>query len=1129
MSNVPNTIPESSFLSEKTGVLSSSSGLPLKKGYLLKRTLSLKYLFAGLLLVLAVVGVVAGIALSQVNQDVRQQASTGTTDGYPTNECLALCHGDPTCNAACGLRPNSTNGSGGNQTAAGGGVVPGAVVGAAAGISVAPGCPSGLRIVNTCVDPSNVPSAVTADVNHCLTACGSNTACQAKCGDVAGSPCSRSISGYEMRNGICVQSASDRDVNYQAAQESCERRCDSDSACKQRCSDRYSTNVGGTDSAPTTGTLTTAQVRYLSDHCTYGYDVTRGVCLPDPTYMDTDHNGTVSYSELKLGSGSGCQANAMCESGGCDPEDKRCLRAVGEGTSVYYVDVNNERQFRMTPGSPEEEQKLANRPYIAQQVILNTRDLALFDASKAVGEGGACSSNYNCQLGFSCKQETQTCVSDTERYVSLAQYGCELDVVCPVGYACKDKSCQKQFVQTISGTTVPVDSAAKALDKETLTSSLPDRLVVGLNNRQCYCKTAAGSNEVCDMAYCCGVPERPSISYNNNYCVDWRQSNDAVVVASYPKSIGDSCTAENALYCPDKTTCTNNKCLLDLDVECKKPEECSSGICQTGRCLSTKIDNPAKVTATANVSFGTRNCGGAPPGKCEVRLGLDQVCIDGLWDNIPSGVVCPTKDGIAQVVGLGTKDGAVKASTPCSSGDSNYELKNGVCVRKSSGPDRRLLSTCVIGIDVAADRCLPVVPTRDGDLYLGLGSKCSNSHQCASGICDDGTCLAIPAQRPVLNPDDECLSAEGCDCRGKQIEKNQRCQSNGTGTPIQTEYYRPAGEVILASRDAGLITDVTNTSGSCGNNNDCALGYFCSSEQCTKEVYNCRQDSQCASGNCTDGACEVRTSCSVLGTCSLTYNTSQYMRDLIHRRLCSHESKFFSSFCLEVQMTDENGRYLSDSARRAKNRGEKLYDVPKSKCGDLTIGGVGYSSVSIQPYSQNLGTCLHSSQNFSKGGNSLSGNTLATTENVSCEFMNQNFSLNAGYCQTLTHCVTPKLERYKKELADGEEDAGATTYHFDSTGDIQLEVDLSCSRGATEYSLHNVSNGCRAIDINVDSNYGNLRRNAEPVSNMPPEFVAAAEECGIVWGGRYNGANQVEEGCDPMEFAFAPACFGENS
>ena len=71
-----------------------------------------------------------------------------------------------------------------------------------------------------------------------------------------------------------------------------------------------------------------------------------------------------------------------------------------------------------------------------------------------------------------------------------------------------------------------------------------------------------------------------------------------------------------------------------------------------------------------------------------------------------------------------------------------------------------------------------------------------------------------------------------------------------------------------------------------------------------------------------------------------------------------------------------------------------------------------------------------------------------------------------------------------------------------------------------------MKNYCRAIDINVHDNYGNLTRGSKMqlATTMPPEFVAIMANCGVIWGGYYDGAQDVWQGCDPMEFAYAPAC-----
>ena len=107
----------------------------------------------------------------------------------------------------------------------------------------------------------------------------------------------------------------------------------------------------------------------------------------------------------------------------------------------------------------------------------------------------------------------------------------------------------------------------------------------------------------------------------------------------------------------------------------------------------------------------------------------------------------------------------------------------------------------------------------------------------------------------------------------------------------------------------------------------------------------------------------------------------------------------------------------------------------------------------------------------------------------------------------------------------GETATGNWLFDFPS-GELALDIEVSCSRSASEGSLHQYDNYCRAFDINVHENYGNLTRGSpmQPVTAMPPEFVSIMPNCGVIWGGYYNGAQDVWQGCDPMEFSFAPAC-----
>ena len=180
--------------------------------------------------------------------------------------------------------------------------------------------------------------------------------------------------------------------------------------------------------------------------------------------------------------------------------------------------------------------------------------------------------------------------------------------------------------------------------------------------------------------------------------------------------------------------------------------------------------------------------------------------------------------------------------------------------------------------------------------------------------------------------------------------------------------------------------------------------------------------------------------------------------------------------------------------------------LPQSLCTGLTVGGVGYAVEAQAGYELN-GECLAAPEGW-------------RNEVVNCAFLGQTFALNAVFCERLTSCAEPKLNELFEIVGN---ERGIPLFNFPS-GVQPLVVELSCSERALTSSLHHLDQGCRAIDINVNKNYGNLRVGEVPLSTIPPEFVAVMESCGVVWGGRYNGADNVAGGCDPMEFAFAPAC-----
>lgn len=200
--------------------------------------------------------------------------------------------------------------------------------------------------------------------------------------------------------------------------------------------------------------------------------------------------------------------------------------------------------------------------------------------------------------------------------------------------------------------------------------------------------------------------------------------------------------------------------------------------------------------------------------------------------------------------------------------------------------------------------------------------------------------------------------------------------------------------------------------------------------------------------------------------------------------------------------------YVGDGVAKAQLQALPVYSAPQSLCSGLTVGGYGYESKLVHEVEISA-ECLLDQRNL-------------PNHITQCEFMGQLVEANVEMCQQLTTCVEPRLEA-TFPIVDY---AGRVPLYVFPSGIQPLNIDLSCSDIALPTSLHHRNNGCRAMDINVDSNYGNLRLESRtaPVSTMPPEFVAIMEECRFIWGGRYNGAEGVPDGCDPMEFAYAPAC-----
>ena len=184
--------------------------------------------------------------------------------------------------------------------------------------------------------------------------------------------------------------------------------------------------------------------------------------------------------------------------------------------------------------------------------------------------------------------------------------------------------------------------------------------------------------------------------------------------------------------------------------------------------------------------------------------------------------------------------------------------------------------------------------------------------------------------------------------------------------------------------------------------------------------------------------------------------------------------------------------------------GAPQFPAPQSRCTGVTVNGIGYANTLSHEY---VDVC--------------SGDT-STVAIAACDVFGQHHSaMDVGLCEVLTTCVEPAIEC----LGTGGVDVGGRTlqrYAFPS-GEQAIGVDLVC--GTTQTEGNHQDEICRAVDINVTANGGNLEGRSDPESNLPPEFVAVMEQCGLRWGGRFNGTYEVPGvGCDPMHFDYMGSC-----
>ncbi len=247
------------------------------------------------------------------------------------------------------------------------------------------------------------------------------------------------------------------------------------------------------------------------------------------------------------------------------------------------------------------------------------------------------------------------------------------------------------------------------------------------------------------------------------------------------------------------SSCSNTElpgCALSLVAmggECRSDRECMSGACVSGAC------------ALRSQSCRGEGCPGAG-------------CGDGMQSSGEKGVDC------------GGPCRACAAAPSCTDGVKNQDETAVDC----GGPCQACPPTCVDGVKNGTE---PVIDCGNATCGLcALGSPCARSEQCATGLCQAGSCKPLPCADGEKTGTETDVDCGGSDPSCPRCLPNRRCAGNGDCV------------------DGVCVAGSCNTCGD-GLQNGGEAGIDCGGACPACPGQACGTDAACASGVCDDGRC----------------------------------------------------------------------------------------------------------------------------------------------------------------------------------------------------------------------------------------------------------------------------------
>lgn len=358
--------------------------------------------------------------------------------------------------------------------------------------------------------------------------------------------------------------------------------------------------------------------------------------------------------------------------------------------------------------------------------------------------------------------------------------------------------------------------------------------------------------------------------------------------ASCPEGVCDEGSCVECLEGGDQ--CGDGYCDAGRCVECAIDDHCDVGVCDAGRCLpcltGSHCDDENDCTQNSCVQqscvFSPLTAGTA----CSSGVCDDGTCVFCVDDSATG-----TDSGCSSTTPRCTRQGGRATCAECeddSQCESQQDCEVPSCIQGScQTTDAPEGTNCSLGL------C-------DGQ---GACRECLSHPDCATGACDDSTCVSCVDDEPDAGIDTGCnadapqclLTSGGPACAGcandAQCQTNQECSTaacvSGFCQVGDSEQGAPCSEgvcdrgscVECLAEGAQCDDDLFCSGGSCVEcltDRECG-GAFCSSGRCVDCLSTSHCDDQnacttdrCASGTCSNAPRGTGSSCGDGGVCSST-------------------------------------------------------------------------------------------------------------------------------------------------------------------------------------------------------------------------------------------------------------------